>query len=193
MVALSCDVDLRGNHNACVGGIQTARIASGGVDAAIIDKRHARIGGKNAVRALARSAQRASTENNLRPFVHRQDDGVGTVEVATVAIAVVAELRNRAVLQHRCTSILGQNRILVSLGGLNRLALGIGQLAVGGKSSCVRTRIIKGHRVGATRTARLTLRLTALRRLAARAALPTIRGHVRRGAARLVGQCKNRQ
>lgn len=97
-----------------------------------IDKRHARIGGKNAVRALARSAQRASTENNLRPFVHRQDDGVGTVEVATVAIAVVVELRNRADLQHRRASILGKNGVLVGLGGLNRFALRVSLLTVGG-------------------------------------------------------------
>ena len=192
-VALSCDVDLRGNHNTCVGGIQTARIAGGGVDAAIIDKRHTRVGGKDAVRTLARSAQRASAENYLGPLVHRQDDGVGTVEVAAVAVGIVAGLRDCAVLQHRHAGVLGKNRILVGLGSLNRLTLRRDLLAVGGKHSRVRVRIIEGHRVGTARAARLSPRLAALRRLAARATLPAIRGHVGRGAARLVGQCENRE
>ena len=193
VVALSCDVDLRGNHNTCVGGIQTARVASGGVDAAIIDKRHARVGGKDAVRTLARSTQRASAQNYLGPLVHGQDNGVGAVEVAAVAIGIVAGLRDCAVLQHRHAGVLGKNRILVGLGSLNRLALRRGLLAVGSKHSRVRARIVEGHRVGAARAARLSLGLAALRGLAARAALPAIRGHVRRGATRLVGQCENRE
>ena len=193
VVTLSCDVDLRGNHNTCVGGIQTARVASGGVDAAIIDKCHARIGGKDAVRTLARSAQRASAQNNLGPLIHSQDDGVGTVEVAVVAVGIVAGLRDCAVLKHRHAGVLGKDRILVGLGGLNRLALDIGLLTVGSKNSRVRARIVEGHSIGAARATRLPLGLAALRGLAARAALPAIRGHVRRGAARLVGQCENRK
>jgi hypothetical protein len=84
----------------------------------------------------------------LEPVACGQDDGVDAVEIAVVAVGVVAGLGERALGDRQRAAVFSQRRVLVGGGrGIGLAVRGYG-LAVGGERAGERAAVIIGHGVG---------------------------------------------
>ena len=185
VVALSVDGDLVGHDGAAVGRVKAARVARGGRDAHVLGPDHGVVGGKDAVGALAGGRKAAVLDLGRRTRAHRQQDGVQPVEVAIVAVGVVARLGKGDAGQAKRAAVLGKRGVLVCRAGIDCLVRDALLSSIGRDSAAKGARVVKRHRVGAA--AKAAARTAAVGRLAGLAALLAAAHAARRGLAGLAG------